>query len=86
MKFRIISRRKLGNVKEDLFSLFKKHDLSLIKKFEDNFKDFIGSKYIAFVPSARYGMKIMLESLNLKDGDEVMVPACTLGVFKIDQC
>jgi len=81
MKFRIISRRKLGSVKEDFFSLFKKHDLSLVKKFEDNFTDFIGSKYIVFVPSARYGMKIILESLNLKDGDEVIVPAYTLGAL-----
>jgi len=78
MKFRIISHRKLGSVKEGFFSLFKKHDVSLIKKFEDNFTDFIDSKYVAFVPSARYGMKIILESLSLKDGDEVIVTAYTL--------
>ena len=45
-----------------------------IKQFEDLYADFIGCKYCAFVSNGIDALTISLQTLGLKDGDEVIVP------------
>jgi len=45
--------------------------------FEQEFARYIGVKYAIRVPSGRWGLYYILESLNLKKGDEVIIPAFT---------
>lgn len=47
-----------------------------IKKFEDEFKKYIGVDYAVAVSSARYGLYLILKSLPIRKGvDEVILPA-----------
>lgn len=45
--------------------------------FEGRFSKYLGIKYAICVPSGRWGLYYILESLNLEKGDEVIVPAFT---------
>jgi perosamine synthetase len=49
----------------------------LVRQFEAQFADFIGAKHGVMVPSARYGLYLLLDALNIGDGDEVIVPGLT---------
>ena len=44
------------------------------EKFEKNFAKFIGTKYAVFLNSCTSALEIAIKSLNLKDGEEVIVP------------
>lgn len=46
-------------------------------KFEEQFKEYIGSKHCLAVNSWTAAAHLALESINLKSGDEVIVPAFT---------
>jgi|GEM_PF-171237 len=48
-----------------------------ISVFEDNFARYLGVKYAVSAPSGRWGLYYVLKNLNLKDGDEVILPAFT---------
>jgi dTDP-4-amino-4,6-dideoxygalactose transaminase len=63
-----------------MHSIFNKDmDFSgYIQKFEEAFANFIGVKHAISVSSGRYGMELMLRSLELNKGDEVIIPAYTL--------
>lgn len=54
-----------------------------IKKFEEEFANYIGTKYAIAVSSGRYGMKLILKNLKLKRGDEIIVPTYTLDALPI---
>lgn len=54
-----------------------------IEKFEEKFANYIGTKHAIAVSCGRYGMKLILESLNLKKDDEIIVPAYTLDALPI---
>jgi dTDP-4-amino-4,6-dideoxygalactose transaminase len=43
--------------------------------FERKFAEYLGVKHVILVPSARWGLYYILQSLNLKAGDEVILPA-----------
>lgn len=69
---------KLNITWTDLFLLFK----NLFLNNNDNvnldcFKEYIKNKYIIDVPSSRWGLFFLLKSLNLQNGDEVIMPAYT---------
>ena len=49
----------------------------VVKKFEDRFANYIGSKYAVMVPSARYGFYLLLRAFGVKEGDEVIIPGLT---------
>lgn len=49
----------------------------LVTDFEASFADFIGAKHGVMVPSARYGLYLLLEGLGIGEGDEVIVPGLT---------
>lgn len=46
-------------------------------RFEHRFARYLGVKHAIRVPSGRWGLYYILQSLNLKDGDEVILPAFT---------
>ena len=52
-------------------------DDDLVGEFERSFADFIGAKHGVMVPSARYGLYLILEGLGIGEGDEVIVPGIT---------
>lgn len=45
--------------------------------FERSFAQYLGVKYAIGMPSARWGLYHILKGLNLKEGDEVILPAFT---------
>jgi len=48
-----------------------------VGEFEATFAEYIGAKHGVMVPSARYGLYLLLESMGIEEGDEVIVPALT---------
>ena len=59
---------------ELLFGIASDKDIYL---FEQGFARYLGVKYAIRMPSARRGLYHILKSLNLKEGDEVIIPAFT---------
>ena len=49
-----------------------------IKKFEQSFSKFIGMKYSTSVSNGTAALEIALKSINIKKGDEVIVPNFTI--------
>ena len=50
---------------------------SLVGEFEHRFAAFIGAKHGVMVPSARYGLYLLLDALGIGEGDEVVMPGLT---------
>jgi len=50
---------------------------SLVQSFEDTFAGYIGTPHGVMVPSARYGLYLLLDALGIGEGDEVVVPGLT---------
>ncbi|MBL7197354.1 MAG: DegT/DnrJ/EryC1/StrS family aminotransferase [Candidatus Omnitrophica bacterium] len=50
---------------------------SLVEKFEKRFAEYIGVKYAVAVSSGRWGLHLILKSLGVGTGDEVIFPAIT---------
>lgn len=71
-----------GNEKKYLLSCIKDNWISsegpFVKKFEDSFKKLIGKDYASAVSSGTAALDIAIESLNLKEGDEVILPSFTI--------
>lgn len=58
-----------------------------ITRFQHRFVRYLGAKYVIWVLSGRWALYYILESLNLKEGDEVILPAFTyfavpVGIIK----
>lgn len=70
-----ISYRQLNRVLQRL--LFGGIPEQAISVFEQEFARYLGVKYAIRVPFGRWGLYYILESLNLKKGDEVIIPAFT---------
>ncbi|MAY79162.1 MAG: hypothetical protein CL930_00070 [Deltaproteobacteria bacterium] len=49
----------------------------LVEEFESRFSSYIGAKHGVMVPSARYGLFLLLNGLEIGEGDEVIVPGLT---------
>tara|TARA_B100001057_G_C22864109_1_gene955788 strand:+ start:930 stop:2087 length:1158 start_codon:yes stop_codon:yes gene_type:complete len=66
--------------KEEIKKVLNGHILAhgpRIKKFEKNFSNFTKSPYSISVSSCTTGMHLVYEALNIKKGDEVILPAQT---------
>lgn len=48
-----------------------------VKKFEEAFRDFVGTKYAVTVNSCTAALHLALAAIGLKEGDEVIVPIMT---------
>lgn len=62
----VLSRILSGNVQEQETT-----------RFEHRFAQYLGVKHAMRVPSGRWGLYYILQSLKLKEGDEVILPAFT---------
>ena len=49
-----------------------------VKKFEKNFSKYIGHRYAVAVSSGTAALEVAIKSLNLKKGDEVIIPNFTI--------
>lgn len=80
----MIPRRKAHIINSDLSKVIsvlvnKNTNFSeLVSEWERVFADFIGVKYAIAVSSGRSGLELILRSLRLNAGDEIIVPAYTL--------
>jgi dTDP-4-amino-4,6-dideoxygalactose transaminase len=89
MLFKIIPRMNLTpapDLLKDFFKLTLTEKIlkgNCIEKFEEEFANYIGTKHAIAVSSGRYGMKLILESLKLKKGDEIIVPTYTLDALPV---
>ena len=93
-KFKFIPVNKPVITKEDIKYLNKSISKGWIssegpevKKFENNFSNFIGHKYSVAVSSGTAALEIAVKSLELKKGDEIIIPNFTIisnaiAVFK----
>lgn len=52
--------------------------LQYLREWEDAFARYLGVKFAAAVSSGRVGMELILRSLGLQKGDEIIIPAYTL--------
>ena len=83
-KGRIIPRRRVDQPNFDiglaLQILFKKNNdfYQCVKEWENSFANFIGVNNAVAVSSGRKGMELILRSLELDEGSEVIIPAYTL--------
>lgn len=50
---------------------------SYISKFENNFSEYIGTKYSISVSSGRFAFYCILEALGITENDEIIIPAYT---------
>lgn len=80
----MIVRRKPHIIKGEEFhiikALFKKEEGfgNYISEWESSFASYLGVRYAAAVSSGRRGMELILNALNFKAGDEIIIPSYTL--------
>jgi len=84
-KFKFIPVNKPLITKEDIIYINKSISKGWVssegpevKRFENNFSNFIGHKYSVAVSSGTAALEIAIKSLNLKKGDEVIIPNFTI--------
>ena len=84
-KFNFIPVNKPLITKEDIIYLNKSISKGWIssegpevKKFENNFSNFIGHKYSVAVSSGTAALEIAVKSLKLQKGDEIIIPNFTI--------
>ena len=74
----LIGIEELKNVKKCIESGWISSSGAFIKKFEDNFSKIINRKYAIAVSSGTGALDISVKALNLKKGDEIIVPNFTI--------
>lgn len=80
----MIPRRAIHIINGEFQILIRRGDktkdtsLELISNWESIFADYIKVKHAVAMGSGRQGMRLILASLGLKKGDEVIIPAYTL--------
>jgi len=80
----MIPRRRIyiqeGELRKIIWMLFcnNRKFVSYLREWEDTCARYLGVRFAVAVSSGRVGMELILKSLKLKKGDEVIVPAYTL--------
>ena len=71
-----------GNEKKNLLSCLKDNSISstgkFVIEFEKKFAKYLNRKYAIAVSSGTAALQLAVESLNLKKGDEIILPAFTI--------
>ena len=86
MFLKVIPRQRVIIQKEEILDVFRLIlQRKLIKgdcvhRFEAKFADYIGTKYALAIASGRLGLQLILESLDLQKGDEILIPAYTFHI------
>jgi len=52
-----------------------------IRKFEESFKKYLGAKHAISTSSGRMALYLILKSLDIKEGDEILIPAYMLPLI-----
>tara|TARA_B110000971_G_scaffold121487_1_gene124397 strand:+ start:1844 stop:2965 length:1122 start_codon:yes stop_codon:yes gene_type:complete len=74
----VITKADATSVYKVLKSGWISSEGSNVKKFENNFSNFIGHKYSVAVSSGTAALEIAIKSLNLKKNDEIIIPNFTI--------
>lgn len=71
---------RIKDIKTAIELLFRKDRgyEKAINSWEERFCEYLGIKYAIGVSSGRHGLSLILESLGLDKGDEIIIPAYTL--------
>lgn len=66
------------SVSKNLFKTYISGTSPVVKEFEKNFAKYIGKKYAVSVSNGSVALDLALQSLNLEEGDEVIIPSFTI--------
>ena len=74
----LITREDLNYLNKSISKGWISSEGPEVKRFENNFSNFIGNKYSVAVSSGTAALEIAIKSLKLKKGDEVIIPNFTI--------
>ncbi|MDB9826740.1 DegT/DnrJ/EryC1/StrS family aminotransferase [Candidatus Pelagibacter sp.] len=74
----LITREDLNYLNKSISNGWISSEGPEVKRFENNFSNFIGNKYSVAVSSGTAALEIAIKSLKLKRGDEVIIPNFTI--------
>ena len=74
----LITREDLNYLNKSISKGWVSSEGPEVKRFENNFSNFIGNKYSVAVSSGTAALEIAIKSLKLKKGDEVIIPNFTI--------
>ena len=74
----LITREDLNYLNKSISNGWISSEGPEVKRFENNFSNFIGNKYSVAVSSGTAALEIAIKSLKLKKGDEVIIPNFTI--------
>ena len=74
----LITREDLNYINKSISKGWVSSEGPEVKRFENNFSNFIGNKYSVAVSSGTAALEIAIKSLKLKKGDEVIIPNFTI--------
>ncbi len=74
----IVTRKDIISVNKALKAGWISSEGPEVKKFERNFSKYIGHKYAVAVSSGTAALEVAVKSLNLKKGDEIIIPNFTI--------
>ena len=74
----LITREDLNYLNKSISKGWISSEGPEVKRFENNFSSFIGNKYSVAVSSGTAALEIAIKSLELKKGDEVIIPNFTI--------
>lgn len=83
LMFLAIPRKNIVSYKGEFLDLIKVIFSGKILKgdkigvFQKKFSEYLGAKNVFFVSSGRFGLELILRSIGIKEGDEVILPAYT---------
>ena len=72
-----ITQKEISYVNDAITNGWYENAFNYITKFEDTFKNYLGRKYAIALPSCTSALHLSLLSLNVSEGDEVIVPDAT---------
>ena len=74
----LITRKDLNYLNKSISKGWVSSEGPEVKRFENNFSNFIGHRYSVAVSSGTAALEIAIKSLKLKKGDEVIIPNFTI--------
>ena len=78
VSMRNVTRKEIFSVNKALKAGWISSEGPEVKKFEKNFSKYIGHKYAVAVSSGTAALEVAIKSLNLKKGDEIIIPNFTI--------
>ena len=75
----VLSNESRKNVLKALSTNWISSSGPFVKQFEENFSDYVGMKYGVAVSNGTAALHVALLTLGIEKGDEVIVPAFTMG-------